>query len=82
MKLFIWRHNRKFHSWSMMNEPCVHEAFYTDAIAMVAAETQEEALQILESQQHGWRMEDVKGLTPKVIELGAAQVIFEEVRGD
>jgi hypothetical protein len=82
MKLFIWRHNRKYHSWSMINEPCVHEAFYTDAIAMVVAENEDQALELLAKQHHGWRMEDLKALQPKVMDLDTPRVAFEDVRGD
>jgi len=47
MKVFVWRHNRKFHSWSMINEPNVHQDLYTDAITVVVATTVDEALDIL-----------------------------------
>jgi hypothetical protein len=82
MNLFIWRHNRKYHSWSMINEPCIHEDFYTDAIAMVVAESEEQALEILAKRRHGWRMEDLPTLHPKVIELDTPRVVFEDIRGE
>lgn len=82
MKLFIWRHNRKHHSWSMIQEPCAHQAFYQDAIAMVAAHSAEEALELLAAENNGWLIEDLKRLTPKVIDLTEAAVVFEEIRGD
>lgn len=81
MKLFIWRHNRKFHSYSMINEPNIHQDLYTDAIAIVAAETQERALELLSLQGKGWMVEEIRRLTPTVFECGAEGVVFEEIRG-
>jgi hypothetical protein len=82
MKLFIWRHNRKYHSWSMIQEPCVHQAFYNDAIAMVLAHSEAEALQILNQEGAGWLVEELACLRPKIMEVGHPRVIFEEIRGD
>lgn len=82
MKLFIWRHNRKHHSWSMIEEPCVHQAFYHDALAMVAANSEEEALSLLAGEGDGWLIEELKRLKPRIIELDQPQIIFQEVRGE
>lgn len=82
MKLFIWRHNRKHHSWSMIEEPCVHQAFYNDAVAIVLAESEEEALQILAKEGAGWRVEEIACLRPKVVEVNQPRLVFQEVRGD
>ena len=38
MKVYVWRHNKTYHSHSMINEPCVQNHFYLDALAIVAAE--------------------------------------------
>ena len=57
MKLYVWRHNKTYHSHSMIQEPCVNTEFYLDAIAIVAAESLEEALKLLEEQHKGWRTE-------------------------
>lgn len=81
MKLFIWRHNRKFHSYSMINEPNVHQDLYTDAIAIIAAETQERALELLNQQGKGWMVEELQRLTPSVLNGNVEGVIFEEIRG-
>lgn len=81
MKLYVWRHNRKYHSWSMINEPCVHDDLYTDAIAIVAAETEDKALAIL-AQEGNWRIEELRRLKPQVIELDSARLILAEVRGE
>lgn len=81
MKIFVWRHNKTYHSHSMINEPCVQSHFYLDALAIVTAETLEEALEKLAQQDAGWRIEDLRELSPKVYDLSEAQVIFTEVRG-
>lgn len=81
MKLFLWRHNRKYHSWSMLEEPCVHHAFYNDAIAVVLAESETEALAIL-AQEGGWLTEELKRLRPQVIELCESRLIFQDIRGN
>ena len=34
MKVYVWRHNKTYHSHSMINEPCVQNHFYLDALAI------------------------------------------------
>ena len=41
MQIYVWRHNKTYHSHSMINEPCVRNDFYLDAIAIVEASTKE-----------------------------------------
>ena len=55
MNLYIWRHNKTYHSHSMINEPCVVNEFYLDALAIVEAETLDDALKLLEERNEGWR---------------------------
>ena len=81
MKLYVWRHNKTYHSHSMINEPCILNDFYLDAIAIVAANSLDEALQKLVDQNKGWRVEDLRVLTPQIYSLEDAQVIFTEIRG-
>ena len=81
MKLYVWRHNKTYHSHSMINEPCILNEFYLDAIAIVAANSLDEALQKLAEQNKGWRVEDLRVLTPQIYSLEDAQVIFTEIRG-
>ena len=82
MKIFVWRHNKTFHSFSMIQEPCVNTGFYLDAIAIVAANDLDEALRLLAEQEQGWRVEDLRELQPKVYDLDAdGRVIFTELRG-
>ena len=80
MQLYIWRHNRKFHSWSMLSEPCVHQAMYTDALVVIAAESAEQALQLLAESDQGWLPDELQRLTPTVIPLNQPSIAFQEVR--
>lgn len=80
MKVYVWRHNRRFHSHSMINEPCVHQDFYCDAVAIIVAEDKEDALRQL-SLRDGWRIEDLRELEPKVYDVDKAGVIFTDIRG-
>ena len=57
MNLYIWRHNKTYHSHSMINEPCVVNEFYLDALAIVEAETLDDALELLEERKEGWRVD-------------------------
>ena len=34
MKLYVWRHNKTYHSHSMIQEPCVNSEFYLDAMPL------------------------------------------------
>lgn len=81
MNVYFWRHNRTYHSHSMIQEPCVQQEFYLDAVAVVMAENMEEALQKLAERNEGWRIEDLRGLEPKVYSMDEAKVIFTDVRG-
>lgn len=81
MKLFIWRHNRKFHSYSMINEPNVHQDLYTDAVLIIAAETVEAAYELAAGQGHGWRVEELRRLEPKIVDCDREGLLFEDIRG-
>ena len=73
MNLYIWRHNKTYHSHSMINEPCV--------VAIVEAETLDEALQLLEERKEGWSTEDLRELEPIVVPLEGAKVVYTHIRG-
>ena len=60
MNIYVWRHNKTYHSHSMIEEPCLNSEFYLDAIAIVVASSLEEALEKLAEQKQGWRVEDLK----------------------
>lgn len=80
MKIYVWRHNREFHSYSMINEPCVHQDLYRDAVAVVLARDEKEALELL-SRRDGWRADDLRRLPPKVYDADEAAVLFTDIRG-
>lgn len=81
MNLYIWRHNKTYHSHSMIDEPCVLNEFYLDALAVVAAPDQETALAMLEVRSEGWRVEDLRKLEPTVLSLDKGGVVFTQIRG-
>ena len=47
----------------------------------LAAESIDEALELLAAQHKGWRTDDLRELEPQVYELDKGQVIFTELRG-
>lgn len=81
MNIYVWRHNKTYHSHSMIEEPCVNSEFYLDALAIVVAENVDEALEKLAQQHAGWRMEDLRALPCKIFPADEAGVIFTELRG-
>lgn len=81
MKIYVWRHNKTYHSYSMISEPCILNEFYLDAIAIVAANNLEDALRKLAEENKGWRLDDLRKLEYKVYTMDVAKVIFTEIRG-
>lgn len=81
MNLYIWRHNKTYHSHSMIDEPCVNTEFYLDALAIVVASDLEEALAKLAEENKGWRIEDLRRLPCRVLPLDKAGVAYSELRG-
>lgn len=69
MKLYIWRHNRAFHSYSMIEEPVIHNDLYTLAEISVAAHSLEEAIKLVRKEAPDFRAEDLLRLEPEVIEI-------------
>ena len=55
--------------------------FYLDALAIVEAETLDDALKLLEERKEGWRVEDLRELEPIVVPLTGAKVIYTHSRG-
>lgn len=80
MKVFVWRHNRKFNSWSMIDEPNVHQDLYTDAIAVVVATTVDEAMDML-AKERGWVLEELRRIEPQVYDLNNPKVLLQVVQG-
>ena len=81
MNIYIWRHNKTYHSHSMIDEPCVNSEFYLDALAIVVASSMEEALAKLAAENKGWRIEDLRRLECKIIPADQAGVVYAELRG-
>lgn len=81
MNIYVWRHNKTYHSHSMIDEPCVNSEFYLDAIAVVLAHDLEEALTKLAEENKGWRTEDLRQLPCSVYPADKEAVIFSELRG-
>lgn len=81
MNIYLWRHNKTYHSHSMIEEPCLNSEFYLDAIAVVVARDLEEALAKLAEQKQGWRVDDLRALPCQVYPADEAAVVFTELRG-
>ena len=81
MNIYIWRHNKTYHSHSMIDEPCVNSEFYLDALAIVVANSMDEALEKLAEENKGWRIEDLQRLECKIIPADKAGVVYSELRG-
>lgn len=81
MNIYVWRHNKTYHSHSMIDEPCVNSEFYLDAIAVVLAHDLEEALTKLAEENKGWRTEDLRQLPCSVYPADKAAVIFPSCAG-
>jgi hypothetical protein len=82
MNIYLWRHNRRFHSWSMMNEPNVHQSCYTDAVVIAQAASLDEALRLIAAREPEWVTEELRRLEPKIFAGDAPAVIFAAVSGD
>ena len=81
MNIYLWRHNKTYHSHSMIDEPCLNNEFYLDALAIVVAHDLEEALVKLVEKNAGWRIDDLRALPCTVIPADKAGVVFTELRG-
>ena len=66
----------------MFNEPCVHQSLYTDAIAIVAADSVEQALELLAASEEGWLVDELRRLPPRVFALDAPVVAFTDIRSE
>lgn len=80
MQIYVWRHNKKFHSYSMINEPCLNSHFYQEVTAIVMAESEQQAIELLLAKNEGWRGEDLELLKPRVYSLQESGVLFTQVQ--
>ena len=53
---------------------------YTDALAVVVAESIEQALQLLGASDQGWLLAELDRITPTVLPVSTPTVAFSEVR--
>ena len=74
MHIFIWRHSKRFSSWSMMDEPHIHKEDYLQAEVAVLASSVGEALAILE-RNGKWNIEELQRIKPEIIALTEPRII-------
>ena len=74
MEIFIWRHSKKFSSWSMFNEPHVCRDNYMQAEIVVIANSREEALKLI-SKDDQWNLEELKRIEPITVSLDQPGVV-------
>ena len=67
MKIFIWRHSKKFSSWSMFNEPHIYKDNYMQVEAVVLASSREEALDLLRKSDDKWDVEELNRIEPIIV---------------
>ena len=58
-----------------MDEPNVHQELYTDAVAVVVAETVDEALDVL-AKERGWIVEKLRRIEPQVYDLEKPKLLL------
>jgi len=78
MHLFVWRHSKRFSSWSMLDEPHIHKENYLQADVTVLAASKAEALQLL-ARNGNWNIEDLQRIEPEVIPVDAGRIITSHV---
>lgn len=83
MNQYTWKHYRKFHSYSMMDEPIIHHDLYTYAEVVVVASSQKEALRLIQEEKSGWILEGLESLIPQ-IEKGTShpRILKQIVQGE
>ncbi len=74
MQIFVWRHSKRFSSWSMLDEPHIHQENYLQAEVVVLAASRTEALALLQC-QGSWNVEDLQRIEPEVIPLDEARIL-------
>lgn len=78
MRLFIFRHNKRFSSWSMLDEPHIARENYTAAEVAVLAESLCQAYALLEA-DGSWDVEEMKRISPQVISLDRPKIVSRSV---
>lgn len=80
MQLFVWRHSKHFSSWSMLDEPHIHQDNYLQADVTVLAETMADALELLR-RNGSWNVEELLRLNPEIIALDEPRIVISHVDG-
>ena len=78
MKIFIWRHTKRFSSWSMFDEPHVYKDNYIEAEVIILANSKNEALELLKNDDK-WDIEELKRIEPRIIQLDRPVVISKHI---
>ncbi|WP_319587574.1 hypothetical protein [uncultured Desulfobulbus sp.] len=78
MHLFIWRHSKRFSSWSMLDEPHIHKENYLQADVTVLAPSKAKALTLL-ARNGAWNVEELERIEPEVIPLDASRIVISHV---
>jgi hypothetical protein len=80
MKLFAFRHNKFQASWSQFTEPNIYRSGYMYAEIIVLANNLDQAYEEL-AKEADWDLEEIKRLTPVIIELDQPKVLARMVHG-
>ncbi len=78
MQLFVWRHSKRFSSWSMLDEPHIHRDNYLQADVTVLARSKSEALQLL-GRNGAWNVEELERIEPEIIALDEPRIVISHV---
>ena len=74
MQLYVWRHSKRFSSWSMLDEPHIHREDYLQAEVCVLAPSKEEALQLL-GRSGKWQVDELVRIEPEIIPLDEPRIV-------
>ena len=78
MNIFIWRHSKKFSSWSMFNEPHIYNDNYMQAEVIILANSEDEALGLLKKEDK-WNIEELKRIKPTTVALDEPRIVSKSV---
>ena len=80
MNIFLFRHNKSQASWSQLGEPNIYRNGYMYAEIVVLAENLEGAYEELKKETN-WDLEEIKRLTPIIVELDQPKIVTKLVHG-